>query len=384
MKKCTKRILSAILLCAMLFISAPIAMADTPEKYLSQDNLYVHLYEMIDLETQRQDSDFYNLDASLIAFGDPMAVYSYEQGAMEPAEAIYIPVFYDGVLKTVAYMTYSQGSLVGGELSAQLVPVLEDYTNRAVSVIYDSQDTYLKIGEDVMLVQSDFPQAEAAPPANAAPLAVNPSRNALEKAAEASNISPETLSARYPFNSFARQYHEKPIPQRGPAAAAAAYPSSYQLPFQMILQNGPICWAAAVASIGLQQTGIYYTSDYVAEQMGPTGSTFVALRSLQTLYGLNGIDLYYPPYFSQIKDALYNGGKPIYADIDGSFPGGLFHAVVIYGYTDFEINTYDGLLIIGDGNYSTPRTIYFVGDRYYPYTLEGKTGRITEFIWLYF
>lgn len=386
MKKCTKRVLSAILLCAMLFISAPIAMADTPEKYLSQDNLYVHLYEMIDLETQRQDSDFYNLDASLIAFGDPMAVYSYEQGAMEPAEAIYIPVFYDGVLKTVAYMTYSQGSLVGGELSAQLVPALEDYTNCAVSVIYDSQETYLKIGEEVMLVQSDFPQAEAAPPANAAPLAVNPSRNALEKAAEASNISPETLSARYPFNSFARQYHEKPIPQRSPSAAAV-YPASYQLPFQMILQNGhPICWAAAVASIGLQQTGDYYTAEYVAEYMTGGlngGDTLTALMALQSIYGLNGIDLYYAPYFSQIKSAVYDEGNPVYARIYGNAGEGIRHVIVVYGYTDFEINTYDGLLIVGDGNFSSSRTVYFVTDRVFPYTLDGNTGYINQFIWLY-
>lgn len=384
MKKCTKRILSAVLLCAMLFISAPIARADAPENYLSQDNLYMHLHEMIYLETQRQDSDFYNLDTSLIAFGDPMAVYSYKQGAIEPAEAIYIPVFYDGILKTVAYMTYSQGSLIGGELSAQLVPVLEDCTNCAVSVIYDSQDIYLKIGEEIMLVQSDFPQTPSL--ANTAPLTANHSLCALEQAAGASNLSSAELSAIYPFDSFARQYHEKPIPQRSPSAAAV-YPASYQLPFQMILQNGhPICRAAAAASIGLQQTGDYYTAEYIAKYMTGGlngGDTLTALMALQSIFGLNGIDLYYAPYFSQIKSAVYDEGNPVYARIYGNAGEGICHAIVVYGYTDFEINTYDGLLIVGDGNFSSSRTVYFVTDRVFPYTLNGNTGYIDQFIWLY-
>lgn len=382
MKKCTKRILSAVLLCAMLFISAPIARADAPENYLSQDNLYMHLHEMIYLETQRQDSDFYNLDTSLIAFGDPMAVYSYKQGAIEPAEAIYIPVFYDGILKTVAYMTYSQGSLIGGELSAQLVPVLEDCTNCAVSVIHDSQDTYLKIGEEILLVQSDFPQTPSL--ANTAPLTANHSLCALEQAAGASNLSSAELSAIYPFDSFARQYHEKPIPQRSPAVAAAAvFPTSYQLPFRMIQQSGPTCWAAAVASIGLQQTGIYHSAEDVSKKIYGElhgGYTYDALMALQQIYGLGGSDNYYPPYFSQIKSSVYDEGNPIYVSVRGT---GISHAVVVYGYTDFEINTYDGLLIIGDGNYTTSRTSYFVTDRVFPYTLNGNTGYIDEFIWLY-
>lgn len=275
-------------------------------------------------------------------------------------------------------MTYSQGSLIGGELSAQLVPVLEDCTNCAVSVIYDSQETYLKIGEEIMLVQSDFLQA--ASPANAAPLAVTQSRNVLNETA----VSAETLSARYPFDSFARQYHEKPIPQRSPAAAAAAvFPASYQLPFRMIQQSGPTCWAAAVASIGLQQTGIYHSAEYVSEKIYGElrgGYTYDALMALQQIYGLGGSDNYYPPYFSQIKSSVYDEGNPIYVSVRGT---GISHAVVVYGYTDFEINTYDGLLIIGDGNYTTSRTSYFVTDRVFPYTLEGKTGYIDEFIWLY-
>lgn len=156
----------------------------------------------------------------------------------------------------------------------------------------------------------------------------------------------------------------------------------------IIQQNGlPICWAAAVASIGLEITGVSKTAEYVSNYMygeNKGGNTYVALLALMEIYGLDGVGLYTAPSFGQIKSEIYEAGHPIYLRVyGGDGASTLNHALFVDGYFDYTSGSYDGCLRVGDPNFTNYKTIYFATDQVYPYTLNGITGYVDEYIYLF-
>lgn len=332
--------------------------------------------------------DFYNLNTSLLSFGSSLSTYYYFDNSVVATEAIYIPVFYENELFFIAHMIYSDNTLIGVELSADLVEALNEHIDCQIGIIFDTNNTYVSDGTDLMLIQSNNTVSENASTTYGATAISDNSIGAVEDATINENIDMEKLSQYYSFDDLYSQYEEKvSMQQYAMPRVINAFPSSYQLDFTIVQQHGyPICWAAAVAGIGLQRTGIFKTAEYVSNEMYGElrgGNTYMALCALQQIYGLSGTTAYYAPYFSQIKASLYDNQSSIYVRVYGNSGNGINHALSIYGYTDFEVNTYDGLLVVGDSNFTSSRTIYFVNDRSYPYTLNGVTGYIDEFILLY-
>lgn len=397
MKRMLRKTLCVIIASIVLLLSASGAVAVTPTdstSYLAQDHLYLHLYEAVHLELERQESVFYDLDSSKISFGRPLNTYLYSENVntLDETDAIYIPIFYENTLLSLALMIYSDNTLVGVELSPELVEPLNEYVDCEICVIFDADNTYVSNGAELSLIQSNIFAIESTVQTPDVISASSSKMAAIRESIAFTDANTGKLSACYAFGSFEQQYNNRIVPpQNATAASTNAYPSHYQLNFTIVPQNGkPICWAAAVAGIGLQQTGISHTAEYVSNRIYGKlcgGNTYMSLYALQLIYGLSGIDTYYTPYFSQIKSALSEAQNPIYVRVYGSSSSSsepLIHALVIYGYTDFEIHTYDGLLAVADSNFTTGKTIYFMNDRNYPYTLNGITGYIDEFILLYY
>lgn len=390
MKRILKKTISVLIASILLLLSASGAIAAMPidsTSYLAQDQLYLHLYEAVYLELERQASVFFNLDSSKISFGRPLNTYYYSENVIDTTEAIYIPIFYENTLFSLALMIYSDNTLIGVELSSELVEPLNEYINCEICVIFDKDNTYISNGAELLLIQSNISSVESIAPAQDIISASSSNLTAISESTAFTETNTSKLSAHYAFGSFMQQYNSRIMsPQNVATTASNAYPSSYQLDFTIVPQNGyPICWAAAVAGIGLQQTGISHTAEYVSNHIYGQlcgGNTYMALFALQDIYGISGIDKYYAPYFSEIKWLLYDEQNSIFVRVyyGSNTPS---HALVIYGYTDFEVHTYDGLLLVADSNFTTGKVIYFMNDRSYPYTLNGITGYIDEFILLY-
>ncbi len=389
MNKKIRRILSIVIAFILLISSGSVTvLASENDLGLSQEQLYVHLYEAIYLETNRPESDFYKLDTSQLNFGNTLNTYYYDNNSVITTEAIYIPVFYENELFFIAHMIYSDNILVGVELSKDLVEPLNEYVNCNIGVVFDSNNTYVSDGKELVLIQSNSVVSENTYTNYRTTDISNMGIEVINNTKINTDIDEEMLSKYCSFTDLSNQYEEIILNrQYEKSRATNAFPSSYKLNFTIVQQNGqPICWAAAVAGIGRQKTGIVKTAEQVSRTMYGDlrgGNTYMALCALQQIFKLRGNDLYYAPYFSQIKASLYEEQSSIYARVYGNSGAGINHALSIYGYTDFEVNTYDGLLMVGDSNYTSGRTIYFVNDRNYPYTLNGVTGYIDEFILLY-
>lgn len=392
MKRMLRKTLCVIIASILLLLSASGAIAVTPmgsTSYLAQDQLYLHLYEAVYLELARQESVFYGLDSSKVSFGRPMNTYYFFENVntIDTTEAVYIPIFYENTLLSLALMSYSDNTLVGVELSSELVEPLNEYVNCEICVIFDKDNTYVSNGAELSLIQSNISSVESTVSAPDVISTSSSRMTAISESTAFADTNTSKLSAHYAFDSFMQQYNNRIVPPQNVSTTATnVYPSSYQLDFTIVPQNGePICWAAAVAGIGLQQTGKSFSAEYVSNHIFGElcgGNTYVALCALQEIYGLSGVDTYYAPYFSQIKWLLYDEQNTIYVRVYGGGGKTINHALVIYGYTDFEVHTYDGLLVVADSNFTKGKVIYFLEDRRYPYTLNGATGYIDEFILL--
>ena len=125
---------------------------------------------------------------------------------------------------------------------------------------------------------------------------------------------------------------------------------------------------------------------YLGDNWKDGGTPLDALLTLQGLYDLDGIDMYYAPDFETIKDETYRLGHPIYVRVRGGQSGltvALDHALFIDGYTDYASGSYIGCIFLGDPNKTSYSVVYFSEDGEYPYTLNDITGYVDAYIKLY-
>lgn len=370
-----------------------------PEKNNATENtsqLFPYLAEAIFLEMEHPESPFWEIEESQLGFGNPLYTYIYKNDALIQTDSVYIPIFCGEVLFMFGHLIYNDNIFVGVELTDDLVEEMQEYVNTELCLVFFSSDAYIYSENNLELIKSY--ENEISPlqiqtenePVNRSN--TNNSHQSVETIVEENQLYTSLLSTSTDVCTYTTRYQQlstqPSISSYGAIRAGNAVPSSYSLGATIIQQNGlPICWAAAVASIGLEITGISRTAEQISDYIygeNKGGNTYVALIALMGVYGLSGIDVYYAPPFDQIKSEVYSNGHPIYCRVYGAdTPGVLNHAIFIDGYTVLSNSAYMGRLTVGDPNFTNYKYIYFVYNETYPYTLNGITGYVDQYVLLY-
>ena len=384
------RVVSIIVVLSLMIL--PLKAYATSVSQLEYEQFLPYVYEAAMLDSEIESSPFYELDMDQVGVGVPIISYTYDGGHVSKSKALNFPLFYGEKLIAFSYVTLTEeNQLVGVELSSELVEEFSNYVGQEICIVYTATDTYVYAHDEFSFVKS-YASMITLNQSNDDALAYNAAEIQDMKSVVASaQIETEKLTNMYSFSALQKNHSipfQHSISTLGAERKSSTYPSSHYLYATIVQQHGlPICWAGAVASIGLEITGISYTAEYVSQYMlgdYEGGNTYLALLALQLLYGLDGVDLYRAPSLGEIRSAIYDKGYPIYVRVYGASSAGILrHALFIDGYSDYGSGYYAGSLRVGDSNFTTFRTIYYAADKYYPYTLNGITGYINEHINLY-
>lgn len=387
-----RRLLSVVLALVLLSTVAVPAMAsnvDQLETY--SESVYSFVAEAVALDVEHETSVLAGYNPEDIYLGEVLSTYSMVGTYLEVADVMYVPVFSQGSLVAFAFVTMNNGEIVGVELSSELVPELSIYSNNDICLIFGDASVYLFDDSNVTFLKSYEHLMQPNGQAVSKQVIFSNEIERIEQAIENTTLSTKTFSTQFSLNSFS----EESKGEIASTAAVSSYPVSYNLNAYVVPQyNYGICWAAAVAGIGYELTGVLKTATQVATWLH--GSNFdqganiaEAVLVLDGIYNISGLDVYYAPDFSLIKSEIYNNGHPIYTRFwEGSATNDAHHAVFIDGYTDYASGSYIGCLFIGDSNHVSSvqrsyRTLYFAQDSVYPLTVGNATTYANAHILIY-
>lgn len=385
-----KRIVSLFIVILMLsttfiFLSTNVNAAD---------NIDERIYEVIYFESlDKEMIENPYQDLSTISIGNAILAYRVENGQAVETSAEYIPIFSNSKLVSIAIITFLNNEINTVEITNDLVDDINKYEGNKIALIFDNINTYvlcqnkyeviktykneitvdsekeIKYKDAVSYLQVDSIkqiETQKVSPVSSFSMSENKKEKLKNSCTETSEIS---LSSTNNIMTL-----------------AASCPPSFNLSVPIISQDGlPICWAAAVASIGKMKTGTKHTAEYVSSYIygdNRGGNTYVALLALQGIYGLNGVDLYFAPSFDTIKSEIYDDSDPIYVRLYGtSSSGTLNHALTFIGYCDFASgSTYDGQIRYNDTNETSYEHLYFTTSGSYQITYNDISSYIDQYI----
>ena len=350
------------------------------------ESIYRHAAEAVALETEHPFSPLYGYSFDELSLGDIILTYTYANNSIQESLVNYIPIFNGNTLLAIAFVSLSSNNNFNVEITTDLVQELSPFINSNISLIFNGPDIYVYSNETPIFLKS---YAHLFSQVNDGPSTISetePKSISIESACDSLSILSDSLSPKHRISSF-----EFPL---GLASSprSTSYPVNYNIGATIIQQySDPVCWAAVVASIGYELTGIRKTAKsvaqwYLGDNWKDGGTPLDALLTLQGLYDLDGIDMYYAPDFETIKDETYRLGHPIYVRVRGGQSGltvALDHALFIDGYTDYASGSYIGCIFLGDPNKTSYSVVYFSEDGEYPYTLNDITGYVDAYIKLY-
>lgn len=383
-----KRFTSVLLVIAMFAVMVVPAKAEGVYNLegVEPTDIYSHVAEAVALDVENPFSPLQGHSLDELAFGDIILTYSYINNSIQENHANYIPIFNNNTLLAMAFVSFFNTNF-NVEITTDLVQELVPFVNCDISLIFGATNTYVYSNKATALLKSYahlFTQTDEFP---ATISETEFEADSVEDICDLTGVLSDSLSAKYKISSFEFPSNTTSPPMR------ASYPVNWNIGATIIQQYGePVCWAASVASIGLELTGKRKTAEavakwYLGEDNWRDGATpYEALLVLQELYGLDGVDMYYAPDFETIMDETSRVGNPIYVRVRGGRSGltyKLSHALFIDGYTDYASGSYIGCIFLGDPNYTKYRTVYFSSDGDYPYTLNGITGYIDAYLKLY-
>ena len=398
MKNRIRRLSKSLVCIILIFLLALPVMAIT-DVDLSQLQLFVNndkarIYRYV-YEATLYEMDIYE-DTSLskdISFGDILSTY-YLQDSLENLHNItlsYIPIFCGGQLEAVAVVVEKDGQVISVEMSYDLVDEISEYKDKEICMVFSDTDTYIYSENQLTLLESYehiFTSAELDEPNDA--IVSEPAQTLTE--IPFSQISTNCLTDIYSLEQLSEMFYpmlESSFSEDGMYLRSTSYPPNKELDVPIVPQNGVgICWAAVVASIGNYLTNDDLSAEDVSYEIYGEltgGNTYIALSALQSIYSLDGVDVYVAPGLSIIQREIYEHGQPMYIRVYGSSSRTVLnHALFIGGYKEFSSGTFMGKLYVGDPNFPDDyRTIYFTEDGEYTYTLNGITEFVDQYVMVY-